>query len=264
MQIEIPNNMKLFWILLFSLVVNYWLLSQGQINDPEVGIIEHLNDTIPLELKFVNENFDTVTLKQLVNKPTVFSFVYFDCPGLCSPLLEGLGDVIRKTDLTLGKDYQVITISFNFRDTPQKAKQKKEVFTKRYAKNHSDNWIFLTSDSLTLFKVTHAFGYKVKAVGLDFVHPSALVIVSPHGKITRYLYGLSFMPFDFKMSLIEAQKEQARPTVQKVLMFCFTYDPVGKRYALDITKISATLIIFTLGVFALSLWLWSNRKKNKL
>ncbi len=238
--------------------------SQAQVNisDPEVGIVEHLNDTIPLDLKFVNENFDTVTLGELVNKPTVFSFVYFDCPGLCSPLLEGLGDVIRKTDLTLGKDYQVITISFNFRDTPEKAKQKKEMFTKRYARNHSESWIFLTSDSLTLFKVTNAFGYKVKAVGLDFVHPSALVMVSPHGKITRYLYGLSFMPFDFKMALIEAQKEQARPTVQKVLMFCFTYDPVGKRYAFDITKISATIIIFILIVFAFSLWLM-NRKKRK-
>ena len=89
---------------------------------PDVGIVEHLGKTLPLDLKFVNDKFETVTLRQLINKPTILSFVYFDCPGLCSPLLEGVGDVIQKTDMVLGKDYQVITISFNFRDTPEKAK----------------------------------------------------------------------------------------------------------------------------------------------
>ena len=92
----------------------------------EVGIIEHLGDTIPMELEFLNEQNDTVTLGQLIDKPTVFSFVYFDCPGLCSPLLDGVADVVSKTDLQLGEDYDVITISFNTKDTPAKAKEKKK------------------------------------------------------------------------------------------------------------------------------------------
>ncbi len=250
------------FIVLIVLIIGQKVIGEVKLSEPEVGIIEHLNDTIPFELKFANENGDSVTLRQIVDKPTIFSFVYFDCPGLCSPLLEGVGDVIRKTDLILGKDYQVVTISFNFRDTPEKAKAKKEAFTKRYAKGHPEGWKFLTSDSLTLFKVTDAFGYKVKAVGFDFVHPSAIIAVSPHGKITRYLYGLNYLPLDFKMALIEAQKEEARPAGQKLMLYCFSYDPAGKRYVLDILKISGTILLFILIFFIIWLWRNSRRKNN--
>ncbi len=230
----------------------------------EVGITEHLGKKIPYDLKFVNDKFDTVTLKQLINKPTIFSFVYFDCPGLCSPLLEGVGNVIDKTDLVLGKDYQVITISFNFRDTPEKAKKKKEKFTKRYSKDKSDGWMFLTADSATIFKATGAFGYRIKAQGLDFIHPSAIVVVSPEGMITRYLYGISFLPFDLKMAIIEAGKEQPRPTIQKLLLFCFGYDVAGKRYALEVTKISGTVIIFFAVIFLITLIVKSRKKRIKI
>ncbi len=218
---------------------------------PEIGVIEHLGEKLPLDLKFVNEKFETVTLRQLIDKPTIMSFVYFDCPGLCSPLLEGVGDVIQKTDLELGKDYQVITISFNFRDTPEKAKDKKKKFIERYAKGKGNGWIFLTTDSTTIFKITDAVGYKTKAVGLDFVHPSAIVAVSPSGLITRYLYGITFLPIDFKMSILEAGKEQPRPTIQKVLLMCYTYDPQGQRYSLDVLKIAGLLMIFFILVFVI-------------
>ena len=227
---------------------------------PEVGVIEHLGATIPLDLKFVNDKFDTVTLKQLINKPTILSFVYFDCPGLCSPLLEGVGDVIKKTNMELGKDYQVITISFNYRDTPQKAKEKKNRFVERYSKGKGDGWIFLTTDSATIFKITDATGFKTKAVGLDFIHPSAIIAISPAGMITRYLYGITFMSNDFKMAIIEANKEQPRPTIQRVLLLCYSYDPENKRFALDVTKITGTIIAFIILVILVALML---KKKNK-
>ncbi len=215
----------------------------------EVGIIEHLGNTIPLDLKFVNDKGDTVTLAQLITKPTILSFVYFDCPGLCSPLLEGLGSVMQKSKLDLGKDYQVITISFNFRDTPEKAKAKKDRFVEKYSKGKSDGWIFLTTDSLSIFKITDATGFKTKAVGLDFVHPSAIIAVSPKGRITRYLYGITFLPVDFKMAIIEANNGQPRPTIQKLMQICYKYDPENKHFGLDILKISATIIIFLLLTF---------------
>ena len=227
---------------------------------PEVGVIEHLGATIPLDLKFVNDKFDTVTLKQLINKPTILSFVYFDCPGLCSPLLEGVGDVIKKTNMELGKEYQVITISFNYRDTPQKAKEKKNRFVERYSKGKGDGWIFLTTDSATIFKITDATGFKTKAVGLDFIHPSAIIAISPAGMITRYLYGITFMSNDFKMAIIEANKEQPRPTIQRVLLLCYSYDPENKRFALDVTKITGTIIAFIILVILVALML---KKKNK-
>jgi protein SCO1/2 len=229
----------------------------------EVGIVEHLGKTIPLDLKFVNEKFETVTLRQLINKPTILSFVYFDCPGLCSPLLEGLGNVIQKTDLKLGKDYQVITISFNFRDTPEKAKAKKKRFTERYAKGNSEGWIFLTTDSATIFNITHSTGFITKAVGLDFVHPSAIIAVSPTGMITRYLNGITFQPIDFKMALIEANKEQPRPTIQKILLLCYSYDPQGQRYTLDVLKVAGILMLFFILIFVLVYLIKPKIKNNE-
>lgn len=230
---------------------------------PEVGVIEHLGTKIPLDLKFVDDGFKTVTLRQIINKPTILSFVYFDCPGLCSPLLEGVGTVINKTDLALGKDYQVITISFNYRDTPEKAKEKKKRFIDKYSKGKEEGWIFLTTDSITIKKITDATGFMTKAVGLDFVHPSAIIAVSPDGMITRYLYGLTFNPTDFKMAIIEANKEQPRPTIQRIMQICYSYDQDSQRYTLDIIKISGILIVFFILIFAIA-FLLKPKKKQKL
>ena len=255
--------MKKKIIVVLSIVLTFTGYVFAQVDQsPEVGVIEHLGKTIPLDLKFVNDKFDTVTLKQLITKPTILSFVYFDCPGLCSPLLEGVGDVIHKTDMKLGKDYQVITISFNYRDTPQKAKEKKKRFIDKYSKGNGDGWIFLTTDSATIFKITNATGFKTKAVGLDFVHPSAIIAISPKGQITRYLYGITFMPIDLKMAIIEANKEQPRPTIQKILLLCYSYDQTNQRFALDVTKIAGIIIVFFLLVFII-VFLLKPKKKNK-
>lgn len=255
--------MKKKLIIVFTLIFSITFSLQSQVDQsPEVGIIEHLGETIPLDLEFLNEKSEIVTLKQLVTKPTILSFVYFDCPGLCSPLLEGVGEVMKKTDLVLGKDYQVITISFNFRDTPEKAKEKKDRFVERYSKGNGDGWIFLTTDSTTIFKITDATGFKTKPVGLDFVHPSAIIAVSPQGMITRYLYGISFLPIDFKMAIIEANKEQPRTSIQKIMLVCYTYDPENKRFALDVTKITGSLIIFFLLVFIVVYIIKPKKKKQ--
>jgi len=254
------KNLILILIFIITLHVN----SQAQLGQTEdVGVIEHLGEKIPLDLKFINDKSEPVNLRQLINKPTILSFVYFDCPGLCSPLLEGLGEVIQKTDLELGKDYQVITISFNFRDTPEKAKAKKEKFIERYSKGKGDGWIFLTTDSLTIFKITDAAGFKTKAVGLDFVHPSAIIAISPQGMITRYLYGISFLPIDFKMSIIEANKEQPRPAIQKIMMICYSYDQDNKRFALDVTKVAGILIVFFIIIFIIVFLIKPKKGKQK-
>lgn len=258
--------MKKLFILIF-LTVQCSLFAQQSMNfstdTSEVGVIEHLGTTIPLDLHFVNDTGGRVTLAQLVNKPTVFSFVYFDCPGICSPLLNGVSEVIEKTDMELGKDYQVITISFNYNDSPEKAHVKKENFLKKHSKTHAGHWIYLTGDSANIYKATDAFGFKFRRVGLDYIHPASIMVVSPKGKITRYLYGVTFLPFDFKMALVEAQKGLARPTINRVLEYCFTYDPVGRRYAVDVLKLSATIIIFFIVVFIGILFIKSRKSKNE-
>lgn len=232
-------------------------------NEQEIGIVEHLNDTIPMDLVFFNEKNEQVRLGDLIDGPTVLAFVYFNCPSICNPLQEGLADVIEKTDLELGKDYKVITISFDYRDTPEQAVKKKRNFTTKIGEEKARYWYYLTGDSATIAQILGSVGYKIKVAGLDYIHPSALVVVSPKGKITRYLYGLRFMPFDLKMAVIEAQKGLSRPTVNRILEYCFTYEPEGRKYGLQVTKIVGTITIFILGIFFLILVLRRKKQANK-
>jgi protein SCO1 len=231
--------------------------------DVEVGIIEKLGDTIPLDLTFQNEKNDTVSLRQLINKPTILSFVYFDCPGLCSPLLNGVSEVVDNMDMKLGKDYQIITISFNTKDTPEKAIIKKQNFVQKMSKEDKENWIYLTGTQKNIDSITEAVGFRYKAQGLDFAHASAIIMVSPDGKITRYLYGLTFLPFDVKMAVIEAQKGLARPTINKMLEICFAYDPVSRSYTLRITRIVGGFILAILLVLFVTLLIKGRKNKSK-
>jgi len=227
----------------------------------EIGIVEHLGETIPLDLWFLNENSDTITLGQLINKPTILLFVYFDCPNLCSPLMDGVAEMVSKLDLKLGTDYQIITISFNTKDTPEKAREKKVNFVQKISKENQAAWMYLTGVQENINAITEAAGFKYKAQGLDFAHASAIMVLSPEGKITRYLYGLSFLPFDAKMAIIEAQKGLARPTINKVLEYCFAYNPGSKTYTLQITRIIGSLTLFIAAIVFIILLL--KRKKNK-
>jgi protein SCO1/2 len=228
----------------------------------DIGIVERLGDTIPLDLSFNNENNEIVTLRQLINKPTIMCFVYFDCPNLCSPLMNGVAEVVSKLDMTLGKEYQVITISFNTSDTPEKAREKKVNFVQKISKENQKYWMYLTGTQENISAITAAAGYKYKPQGLDFAHPSAIIVLSPAGKITRYLYGLTYLPFDVKMALIEAQKGIARPTINKVLEYCFAYNPGSKTYTLQVTRIIGALTLFVAG-FILIVLIIKGRRKNK-
>jgi protein SCO1/2 len=229
--------------------------------EPEIGIVERLGDTIPMNIWFLNEMSDTVTLEELIDKPTVLFFVYFDCPNLCSPLMDGVADVVSKADLSLGKDFQIITISFNTKDTPEKAREKKVNFVQKISKENQKHWIYLTGIQENIDRITNAIGYKYKAQGLDFAHASAIMVLSPQGKITRYLYGLTFLPFDLKMAIVEAQKGLARPTINKVLEYCFAYNPGSKTYTLQITRIIGSITIL-LAAIVLAILLYNKRKKR--
>jgi protein SCO1/2 len=166
-------------------------------------------------------------------------------------------------DMQLGKDYQIITVSFNPLDTPDKALDKKNNFLDRKSKRYSQYWNYLTGDSTNIYTLANAVGFKFIKAGNDFIHPTCIIILSPEGKITRYLYGTVYLPFDVKMALIEAQKGISRPTINRILDFCFTYDPAGRRYSLAITKISASIILFVAIIFFISLLVRTSRKKSK-
>lgn len=218
----------------------------------EIGVIEHLNEFVPNNIMLTNEKNERVELKKIINKPTVLTFVYFECPMLCTPLLNGLSDVIDKTDMEIGKDYQVITIGFNVAEPLSLAIEKKknylnEMRTRREAAN---GWQFFISDSVNIAKATNAFGFRYKWAGNNvYLHSATLIFISPDGKITRYLNGTYFLPFEFKMAIIESSKGISGPTINKVLQFCYGYDTQAKRYVLDITKLFGALMIVLVVIF---------------
>lgn len=235
--------------------------SPSFLGDQKVGIYEHLDTIVSQDIVLTNIADSTqVDLKSLIDKPTVFCFIYYNCPGLCSPLLGGLTDVIDKSDLVLGEDYQVITISMNEEDYPALGRKKKLNYVKSFTKEINDSqWIWLTGDSLNIAKASQNLGFRFLREGKDFAHAAAIIVTSPEGKVTRYLHGTYFLPFDFKMAIVEASKGISGPTINKVLEFCFSYDPEGKKYVFNITKISGSII---LGL-ALILFLVLSLKKRK-
>ena len=259
--------MKKLFLVLFLIIFAFNLKGQEMVRselfkkEVEIGIVEKLGDTVPMDLWFLNENSDTVTLRQIINKPTILFFVYFDCPNLCSPLMDGVADVESKLDLDLGTDYQIITISFNTKDTPEKAREKKINFVQKISKENQKYWIYLTGTQENITAITESIGYKYKAQGLDFAHASAIFILSPQGKITRYLYGLSFLPFDVKMAIIEAQKGIARPTINRILEYCFAYNPSSHTYTLQVTRILGSIIIFIALIVFISLLVMKRKKR---
>jgi len=254
--------LKLILILAFF-SVQAGIRAQGADVQPEIGIAEHLDSIIPVGITFNNEQKQAVSLRGIIHKPTILILIYFDCPGICPQLLSGVSDAMDKIDMELGKDYQAISVSFNSLDTPEKAAEKKLNFLGKKSRSHASDWVYLTGDSANIHALTNHLGYMFQPAGLDFIHPSCIIILSPDGKVTRYLYGTTFLPFDLKMALIEARKGQSRPTINRVLEYCFNYDPEGRKYTLAVTKISATIIIFLAAVLLIILLIRSGRKKDK-
>ncbi|HHM24025.1 MAG TPA: SCO family protein [Bacteroidetes bacterium] len=247
-------------LLLFSVPL---LTAQKIVGTPEVGVEERLGEDVPGSLQFLDEQGNPVRLDTLITKPTILSLVYYSCPGICTPLLSGIVDVLEKLDMQPGKDYEVVTISFDERDTPKLSRQKKNNYLKAFRKPFPpDAWHWLTGDSASIRAITQAVGFHYKRQGNDFVHPGLIIILSPDRKIVRYLYGITFLPFDVKMALTEASEGRVGPTISKVLLYCFSYDPEGKKYAFNFLKVTGTLVILLALLFAAYLVI-GNRLRSK-
>lgn len=257
--------MKKIIILLLSGFIFFPVLPAVQ--EEEIGIDEHLDSIMPSNIYLTNEEGKRVNLKSLLDKPTILNLVYYRCPGICSPLMEGVADLISRADLEIGKDYQVFTVSFDPTETIELGKNKKKNYLKLVKKgNAQEGWKFFTGDSANIANLTRFFGFKYKKTGNDFLHAAAIAVVSPKGKLTRYHYGIEFQPFEFRMSVIEANKGKSQPTINHILQYCFKYDAEGKRYVVNVTRVSATLIFG----LALSIFLYlvlkpifSNKKQKR-
>jgi len=236
----------------------------GGPDEKAVGLDEHLNTVISKGISVINEKEDTVDFASLFNKPTILNLVYYRCPGICSPVMNSLSEAIQKMNKTMviGKDYQVLTVSFNHNENTEVALKKKKNYLS-LMKNPIDaeGWKFFTADSLNIQKLTKAVGFNFIKQGEDFLHPGVIIVFSPEGKLTRYFYGTNYSPFEVKLALIEASKGMSRPTINTVLEFCYSYDPEGRQYVLNVTKISGTLILFFGLLFFLVLMLKPKKKQ---
>lgn len=234
----------------------------------EVGLFEKQGNFIPLELKFFNEYNQEKTLKELLqNKPTILTLNYYDCPSLCSPLLFGVANVLDKLDLKPYIDYNAITISIEKNDTVKKALEKKTQVLKTINKPFPpQTWSFLTTkNQKNIDLITNSVGFKykkrIKDGVTDYLHPGAIIIITPKGKISRYLNGVTFLPFDVKMALLEASDEKTRPTIAKTLLYCFAYDAKSKTYIFQAEKIVGLFILLIVLIFFLYLVKTGRKRK---
>jgi protein SCO1/2 len=249
------NDMR--WIIqTLSFLVFFFFLQSSiyahveQSKDQSVmGIDQKLGQYVPLDLTFNDENGHPVTLRQLIAKPTILALVYLHCPNVCSLLLQNLADVLNKMPGDPGKEYTVLSISFDETEKPSLALQKKKTYLKMIEKPFpEDAWRFLTGNKENIHQLADAVGFHFKRVGEDFEHPVTLIILAPDGRIVRYMYGADPLPFDLKLALVEASQGRIGPAISKVARFCFSYDPKGKKLVFNMLKVTGTVTL----LFALS------------
>ncbi len=221
----------------------------------EVGVDEKLGQNVPLDLVLKGEDGQPVTLRSLINKPTILTLNYFRCAGICTPQLNGLAEALNKVEAVPGKDFQVITVSFDDRDTPEMAAQKRTNYLAEMTRPFPPSaWRFLTGDAATTRALADSVGFKYKRVGDGFIHAAAAMVLSPTGKVTRYMYGITYLPADVDMALQEAARNEAHPSINKLLSFCFSYDPQGRKYVVNFTRLSMALTLLAAIIFAIVLF----------
>lgn len=258
--------MKILALIIMFLLVNINFLVSDD-DTPEIGIdyYNNLGTYLPMDLEFTNGAGETKKLSEIIDRPTVLSLVYFNCPGICSPLLDNLGGVIDLTRAKIGDEYKVISISFDHSETPELAARWKRNYHNALEKPiNEEDWEFYVGDSLSIRKLTDAVGFYFKPDGKgDFIHSGTLIMISPEGQIIRYLLGIEYSPFDFQMAVFEAFEGKPTPAIGRVLQYCFSYDPDGKTYVFNVTRVAGTLIFGSVGLLLLVLLVIGRKKKSK-
>ncbi len=242
-------------------------LSKEQVE--RIGIDQHLDEQLPLDLVFTDELGRQVKLEQYFgSKPVVLSLVYYECPMLCTQVLNGLVRTLRMISFTMARDYEVVTVSFDPRETPALAAAKKAEYAKSFAKPGADvGWHFLTGTQDQIEQLAQAVGFRYE---LDertdqYIHAAGIVVLTPTGRLARYFYGVEFSPKDVRLGLIEASNEQIGSPVDEFLLLCFEYDPASGKYSLAVLKtlrVAGGLTVFAIGLYVV-VTLWREQRKRR-
>ena len=227
-----------------------------------MGIEEKPGNMVPLDIPFVTEQGDSIRLREVVNGPTILCLLYYKCPDACSLLLTSMARVMGPLADEPGKAPNVLCMSIDEHETPADAMKAKTIASEVMQKPYpTGRWHFLTGSAASINTVADAVGFRFVKRGNEFDHPLCLIILSPRGKVTRYILGTDYLPIDITMSLMEASEGVVQPTIARVLRACFSYDPKSHRFVFNILQVSATAILSLLGVFILYLVMASGKRR---
>jgi protein SCO1 len=226
-----------------------------------VGIEQHLDAQVPPDLTFRDEAGKTVKLGEYFgHKPLILNLVYYNCTMLCGEALAGLASAMRLVKFDVGNEFDVVTVSFDPRETPEMAAVKKKDYLGRYGRpNAAAGWHFLTGqpDSINALTKAVGFQYQYDAKTNQYAHATAIMVLTPQGRLSRYFYGVDFPPKDLRMGLVEASQGKIGNAVDAVLLYCYHYDPETGKYGAmvaNILRLAAAATIIFIGAFLFILW----------
>jgi protein SCO1/2 len=218
----------------------------------KIGIDQRLNDQVPLDAVFNDEQGREVRLGDYFKgKPVVLSLVYYSCPMLCNQVLNGMLSSFRRVSFNIGEQFEVVTVSFDPRETPQLAAAKKQTYVKAYNRASADSgWHFLTGDEANIKRLTAAVGFRY---GWDeptkqFAHASGIMMLTPDGKLARYFYGIEYSPVDMRLGLVEASQNKIGTPVDALMLYCYHYDPATGKYGAVVMNIMRIAGVVTVGL----------------
>ena len=222
----------------------------------EVGIDQRLGESLPLDAPFRDDHGQSVTLGDLFGgKPVVLVMTYFECPMLCTLVLNGLTKTLKTMNFEPGKEFDVVVVSFDPRDTPELAAKKKATYVAEYGRvATADGWHFLTGDQAAIARVATAVGFRYKWVPEEkqFAHAAAIMVATPEGRMSRYFYGVDYAGRDLRLGLIEAADHKIGSAVDVLLLFCYRYDPATGKYGaivLNMVRIGGVATVLVIGAF---------------
>ncbi|OIO03541.1 MAG: hypothetical protein AUJ49_04350, partial [Desulfovibrionaceae bacterium CG1_02_65_16] len=218
------------------------------------SVEEKIGQHVPLDVVLRGEDGRFLRLGDIIDKPTIIAPVYYSCPNECNVLLGTLAQVLPEVGLVPGRDYQVLAVSFDEHDTPATATKRKGDFFNAMPRLKDGAfppaaWRFLTGDAAEVRRLMDALGFSYARTPTGFRHSVALIALTPTGKISRYLYGIRPLAFDIAMAATEAGAEKTGLSVKRAIAMCYTYDPQGRRYVFDITKVAGAGVLFALPLF---------------
>ncbi len=232
-----------------------------------VGIDQKLNVQVPLDIPFRDETGQTVTLqKYFSDRPVILSLVYFNCPMMCPEVLSGMTTAMKQMTLNPGSDYQVLTVSFDPKDTSQAAASKKAEWLQRLGKPGAEQgWHFLTGDQDSISKLTAAVGFRYHwdARSGQFFHATGIMVLTPEGKVSKYFYGVQYSPGDMRFGLVQASDHEIGSPVDAILLFCCKYNPTTGRYDLLVSRVLFVVGLITIVILGTLLLILFKSTKRK-